>query len=39
MSGKEIREEWADLIYDKYADDDIIAMKQKHAGCYLRPKY
>lgn len=41
MSGKEIREEWADLIYDKYADDDTITMnkQQKHAGCYLRPKY
>ncbi|WP_312753794.1 hypothetical protein [Rummeliibacillus suwonensis] len=41
MSGREIREEWADLIYDKYADDDTIAMnkQQKHAGCYLRPKY
>lgn len=40
-SGKAIREEWSDLIYDKYADDDVIRLnkQQKHKGCYLRPKY
>lgn len=40
-SGREIRKEWSDIIYDKYADDDVIAMnkQQKHKGCYLRPKY